>query len=106
MILRHRDLVAEMFGWLLRRSVDASRTARAQTHTHTYPHAFKRINVYVIRTVSVLTRVPSGTRRRNGAHLLSLPDSLAAWRPTGYAAVSSPRPHPSPASPPHHSLPC
>lgn len=42
-------------------------------------------------------RAPSGTRpRRYGARLLSLPDSLAARRPTGYAArVSLLADHPS-----------
>lgn len=81
--------------WLRRRSflrsVDASRTQAFinECVRAYYPCIPEWVHVYV----RALTRVQSGIRRRYGARLLSLPDSLAAWRPTGYAAVSSPR-HP------------
>jgi len=71
-ILRHRDLVAaEMFG-----CVAACITS----------HVYECLANPCYPCTCVPTHAPSGTRpRRYGARLLSLPDSLAARRPTGYA---------------------
>lgn len=94
MILRHRDLVAEIFGWLLRRrrSVDASRTARAQ-HTYIYTsNAFKRVNVYVIRTNTRAVRYPA-TLRRPFALVARLFGGLASYRlRRRFLSPSSPSP--------------
>lgn len=74
---------------------------------HTYVSAqyylcYPRVRVAYVRVAP--TRAPSGTGRRCGARLLSLPDSLAAWRPTGYALPSPPLPPPPPAHLPRRTL--
>lgn len=81
MILRHRDLVAEMFGCVVS---PTHRPALRGGGTHVHTHTRDRVLIRWARTCA-LTHASPDTGRRYGARLLSLPDSLAAWRPTGYA---------------------
>lgn len=57
-------------------------------------HVCCNISADIIRVIRAYVSHPHARRqvpgRRCGARLLSLPDSLAAWRPTGYALPSLP----------------
>lgn len=79
--MRHRDLVAEMFGCVVS---PTHRPALRGGGTHVHTHTRDRVLIRWARTCA-LTHASPDTGRRYGARLLSLPDSLAAWRPTGYA---------------------
>lgn len=80
--MRHRDLVAEMFGCVVSPTHRPALRGGGGTHVHT--HTRDRVLIRWARTCA-LTHASPDTGRRYGARLLSLPDSLAAWRPTGYA---------------------
>lgn len=66
MILRHRDLVAEMFGWLGSVVVQSTHRGRPRAHTHTHTYILAKAScrhtcecvLHIIRTVSALTRAP------------------------------------------------